>query len=110
MFGECDANFNESNTNKDCIPMTFRDIAQNGIEKQCDFVICSYEIYLFKKSVLPMLLYRICKVSNNLIIPTPHKKQNCNGEFFKEIKRLKQGRTSIIWYKNNMVNESFCFM
>jgi hypothetical protein len=67
--------------------MTFRDIAQNGIEKQCDFVICSYAMHLFEKFILQMLLYRISEASNDLIIPTPHKKQNCNGEFFKQIKR-----------------------
>lgn len=57
-----------------------------------------------------MLFNRISELNNNLVIITPHTKQNCNGEFFREIKRMKKEHTSIEWYKINMVNESICFM
>ena len=112
MFRECSVEeidpytkgLYEKNTGNSCIPMTFKDIVQNGIEKRYDFVICSYAMHLCEKSMLPMLLYRIGEVSNNLVIITPHKKPNCNGNFFREIKRMKKERTSIVWYKINMVS------
>lgn len=112
MFRECSVEgidpytkgLYEKNTGNSCIPMTFKDIVQNGIGKRYDFVICSYAMHLCEKSMLPMLLYRIGEVSNNLVIITPHKKPNCNGNFFREIKRMKKERTSIVWYKINMVS------
>ena len=84
--------------------MTFKDIVQNGIGKRYDFVICPYAMHLCEKSTLPIINYRIGQVSNNLVIITPHKKSNCNGNFFIEIKRMKKERTSIVWYKINMVS------
>lgn len=84
--------------------MTFKDIVQNGIGKRYDFVICSYAMHLYEKSMLPMLLYRIGEISYNLVIITPHKKPNCNGGFFREIKRMKKERTCIVWYRINMVS------
>lgn len=118
MFCECDVNgidpytkeLYEANTNNDCVKMTFKDIVVKGIGKPYDFVICSYAMHLCEKSMLPMLLYRISEVTNNLVIITPHKKPNCNGEFFRELKRMKKERTSIVWYKSNIVNESIYFM
>lgn len=112
MFRECSVEgidpytkgIYEKNTGNSCIPMTFKDIVQNGIGKRYDFVICSYAMHLCEKSMLPMLLYRIGEVSNNLVIITPHKKPDCNGDFFREIKRMKKERTSIVWYRSNMVN------
>ncbi|SDA48543.1 Methyltransferase domain-containing protein [Methanobrevibacter millerae] len=90
----------EANTNNNCREMTFKDIVQHGLERQYDFVICSYAMHLCEKSMLPMLLYRISESSDNLVIITPHKKPNCNGDFFKESKRMKKERTLMIWYKN----------
>ncbi len=112
MFGECKVegvdpythDLYMANTNNNCIKMTFKDIVQNGFESKYDFVICSYAMHLCEKSMLPMLLYRISEASNNLIIITPHKKPDCNGEFFRESKRMKKERTSIILYKKHIVN------
>lgn len=94
----------EANTGNDCIPMTFKDIVENGIGKEYDFVICSYAMHLCEKSMLPMLLYRIGEVSDNLIIVTPHKKPDCNGNFFKEVSRIKKERRTIVLYKNRLSN------
>ena len=94
----------EANTGNDCIPMTFKDIVENGIGKEYDFVICSYAMHLCEKSMLPMLLYRIGEVSDNLIILTPHKKPDCNGNFFKEVSRIKKERRTIVLYKNRLSN------
>ena len=112
MFVECDVEgidpytkkLYEANTGNDCVEMTFKDIVQKGIAKHYDFVICSYAMHLCEKSMLPMLLYRISEASDNLVIITPHKKPNCNGDFFKEIRRMKKERTSIVWYRNNWVS------
>ena len=92
----------EANTNNRCIQMTFKDIVENGIGKRYDFVICSYAMHLCEKSMLPMLLYRICEVSDNLIIITPHKKPKCSGDFFREVSRIKKERSTIILYKNRL--------
>lgn len=112
MFSECNVDgvdpftkeLYEANTNNNCIEMTFKDIVQNGFENRYDFVICSYAMHLCERSMLPMLLYWISEASNNLIIITPHKKPDCNGEFFKEAKRMKKERTSIILYEKHMAN------
>jgi SAM-dependent methyltransferase len=98
------------NTRNNCIQMSFKDIVRFGLGKRYDFIICSYAMHLCEPSMLAMLLYRIAESSNNLIIITPHKKPNCDGEFFKERTRMKKERTSIVWYESKIFNESFCFM
>lgn len=92
----------EKNTNNRCIQMTFKDIVRFGLEKSYDNVICSYALHLCEKSMLPMLLYQISQASNNLFVVTPHKKPNCDGEFFKEKDRIKKERTTIVWYESTM--------
>ncbi len=92
----------EKNTNNNCIEMTFKDIVCRGLEKSYDNVICSYALHLCEKTMLPMLLCRISEVSNNLFVITPHKKPNCDGEFFKEKERMKKERTTIIWYESRI--------
>ncbi|WP_405284248.1 hypothetical protein [Methanobrevibacter sp.] len=90
----------KKNTNNSCIPRPSKIL----FKMELDFVICSYAMHLCKKSILPILLYRIGEISNNRVIITPHKKPNCNGGFFREIKRMKKERTSIVWYRSKMVS------
>lgn len=90
----------EKNTGNDCIAMTFKDIVRFGLEKHYDNVICSYALHLCERSMLPVLLYQISQASNNLFVVTPHKKPNCDGDFFKEKARMKKERTSIVWYES----------
>lgn len=92
----------EENTHNRCIQMTFKDIVQFGLEKDYDYIICSYAMHLCEKSMLPMLLYQLGVSTRNLIILTPHKKPDCRGPFFKEHKRLKYERTRMIWYESNI--------
>ncbi|WP_462315715.1 class I SAM-dependent methyltransferase [Methanobrevibacter sp.] len=94
----------EANTGNDCIRMTFKDIVEEGIGKRYDFVVCSYAMHLCERSMLPMLLYRICEVTGNLIVITPHKKPDCNGDFFREISRIKKERSTMVLYENRIFN------
>lgn len=90
----------EQNTGNHCIEMTFKDIVRFGLEKHYDNVICSYALHLCERSMLPMLLYQISRASNNLFVITPHKKPDCDGDFFNRKASLKKERTSIVWYES----------
>lgn len=92
-------NLYEAKTNNKCKSMTFKDIVKKGINEKYDYVISSFGMHLCEESMLPMLLYRLSQISENLIIITPHKRPNCNGNYFKEIKRMKLDKVSIIHYK-----------
>jgi 2-polyprenyl-3-methyl-5-hydroxy-6-metoxy-1,4-benzoquinol methylase len=64
----------KSKTNKDCIELNFKDIANGKLKEQFDVIFCSFALHLAEESLLPNILYNLSQISNNLVILTPHKK------------------------------------
>lgn len=63
-------------------PLSFKDIVVGKLPKSCntcDTIICSYAMHLCEESMLPSLLWQIGRISDRLIIITPHKRPECNG-------------------------------
>lgn len=63
------------NTGLECLKMDFKDIVCGALKnKRYDTIICSFAMHLCEQSMLSMLLYQLSKISDTLIILTPHKR------------------------------------
>lgn len=73
-------NLYNKNTNKDSIAYNFKDICLGKLDEyKFDTIICSYALHLCEVSMLPLVLWQLSQISNQLIIITPHKRPECNG-------------------------------
>ena len=87
-------------TGKKCRKLTFKDIVENGLNQKYNTIICSFAMHLCEESMLPMLLYRLGEVSNNLLIITPHKRPDCEGIFgWNKVDSLRINKVNMILYK-----------
>lgn len=62
-------------TNNDCLNKSFLDIVKNGLDKEYDFIICSYGLHLCDNSLKSNLLYTLSQYAKNLIVITSN--DNC---------------------------------
>lgn len=89
-------------TKKNCKTLSFKDIVENGIDSKYDTIICSFAMHLCEESMLPMLLWRLGEVSNNLLILTPHKRPECDGIYgWKKVESIKKEKVNMILYKKD---------
>lgn len=64
--------FYKEQLNLDCTNYTFNDIAFNNISfNKYDYIICSYALHLCDNSTLPLLLYKLSMITDNLVIVSP---------------------------------------
>lgn len=72
----------KKNTGKDCLIHDFKDIVNGAIENErYDTVICSFAMHLCEESMLNNLLYQLSRITNKLIILTPHKRPEIKNWF-----------------------------
>lgn len=64
-------------TDKYCYPFSFKDIAMGKLTETFDAVICSYGLHLCEKSLFPVVLWQLSRISETLIVITPNKKPDC---------------------------------
>lgn len=74
-------NLYRKSTNKECLNLSFKDLAQGKLKESFDLVICSFAMHLAEKSLLPNILYNLSIKSKRMIILTPHKKPDINMFF-----------------------------
>lgn len=70
-------NLYKKNTGYSCYSFSFLDIAQGKLSSEniyFDYIICSFALHLCPVSLLPMVLYELSRVSEKLIILSPHKR------------------------------------
>lgn len=67
-------NLYRDNIGRECLKYSFEDIAMGKLTKKYDIVICSYSLHLAQLSYLPNILYCLARISDRLIILTPHKR------------------------------------
>lgn len=89
------------NTNKECFNLSFKDIAVNGLSgKNYDTIICSYALHLCDDSMLPIVLWQLSQISNQLIIITPHKRPECDNIMgWKKVDSFKLNRVTAKLYR-----------
>lgn len=93
-------NLYEKLTNRPCMDLNFKEIVEYGINEKYDTIICSFAMHLCEESMLPMLLWRLGEISNNLLILTPHKRPDCDGIYgWKKVKSIKKDKVNMILYK-----------
>lgn len=70
------------NTDKECYIYNFKDIVNGALEnKKYDTIICSFAMHLCEESMLNNLLYQLSRITDILIILTPHKRPEINKWF-----------------------------
>lgn len=62
------------NTSKECLTLSFKEIAIGMLNYKFDLIICSFALHLAESSMLPSILYQLSLITNKLIVITPHKK------------------------------------
>lgn len=70
-----------SKTNRNCIKMSFKDIAVQGLKDRVrkgrvGCIICSFGLHLCEKSMLPDLTWRLSEISDTLVVISPTKFPN----------------------------------
>ena len=65
-------------TNKYCYPFSFKDIAMGKLTENFDVIICSFGLHLCEKSLLPVVLWQLSRISDILIVITPNKNPDCS--------------------------------
>lgn len=90
----------QQNTSRECLTLSFEDIAQGKLTQQFDSVVCSYSLHLLPSSFLPQFLYQLSLITKELIILTPHKRPEIN-QYFKEIRREKLNKTTLKVYSSS---------
>jgi len=67
-------------TGKECLPLSFLDIAQGRLQGQWDTIVCSFALHLCPESLLPQVLWQLRQVATTLVVITPHKRPDCDGK------------------------------
>ena len=74
--------FYEKETNKKCEPISFDDIIKGELDnKKYSTIICSFALHLLETSKLPIFLYKLTQISNQLLILSPHKRPEIKEEW-----------------------------
>lgn len=74
----------KTRTGNPCLKFSFDDIINGTLQSyQFDSIICSFALHLCEKSKLNTLLYQLSRISDELIILTPHKRPKVNPDFWK---------------------------
>ena len=101
------------NTNNDCYIYNFKDIVKGALEnKKYDTIICSFAMHLCEESMLNGLLYQLSRISNKLVILTPHKRPEINSwwrEIYREKILSKARKGEKITIEALPVNDGGCF-
>ena len=71
----------KSKTNKDCLNLNFKDIANGKLDEKFDVIFCSFALHLAEDSMLPNILYNLSTISDKLVVLTPHKKPDIKTFF-----------------------------
>lgn len=72
----------KKNTGKECLRYDFKDSVNGALEnRRYDTIICSFAMHLCEQSMLNNLLYQLSRISDRLIILTPHKRPEINKWF-----------------------------
>lgn len=67
-------------TGKECLSLSFLDIAQGKLEGKWDTIVCSFALHLCPESLLPQVLWQLRQVATTLIVIAPHKRPDCDGK------------------------------
>ncbi|MBS1786875.1 MAG: class I SAM-dependent methyltransferase [Acidobacteria bacterium] len=63
-------------------PFSFEDIAAGALNgRRYSVVICSFAMHLIEESWLPSLLFHLARISDSLLIVTPHKRPELKAEW-----------------------------
>lgn len=60
------------NTGLECLPLTFKDLAQGKCQKTWPLVVASFSLHLCEESLLPSLIWNLG--APRILVVTPHKK------------------------------------
>jgi len=72
----------ENETNKKCDIISFDDIIHGALDnKKYTTIICSFALHLLETSKLPIFLYKLSQISNQLLILSPHKRPEIREEW-----------------------------
>jgi len=81
----CDAyscEYYEKENNRKCQKISFDDIIKGALDnKKYDIIICSFALHLLEDSKLPIFLYKLTQISNQLLILSPHKRPEIKEEW-----------------------------
>lgn len=69
----------KKNTGKECYKYSFKDIVQGKLKDKYDTIICCFALHLCEESMLPSLLWQLGRISNKLIVISPHKRPDCDN-------------------------------
>jgi len=74
--------FYEDETNKKCDPLSFDDIINGDLDDEnYTCIVCSFALHLLEPSKLPIFLYKLSQISNQLLILSPHKRPEIKEEW-----------------------------
>jgi len=72
----------ERNIKRKCETLTFDDIIKGKLDdRHYSIVICSFAMHLLEKSKLPIFLYKLSQISDQLLIISPHKRPIVKDEW-----------------------------
>lgn len=72
----------EKETKKKCSPLSFDDIINGDLDDEhYSIVVCSFALHLLETSKLPIFLYKLSQISEQLLILSPHKKPEIREEW-----------------------------
>lgn len=91
----------KKNTGKECLRYDFKDLVNGALEnRRYDTIICCFAMHLCEQSMLSNLLYQLSRMSDRLIILTPHKRPEINKCFSLQDEVLYNRVRLRIYFKN----------
>jgi len=91
----------ELRTGNPCLRFSFDDIINGALQDmKFNSIICSFALHLCEKSKLNTLLYQLSRISNELIIITPHKRPEVNSSFWKLNSIIKENKVTLKKYES----------
>jgi 2-polyprenyl-3-methyl-5-hydroxy-6-metoxy-1,4-benzoquinol methylase len=92
-------------TNKECLNMSFDDIRKNGLGEKYDTIVCSYALHLYDTSKLPTLVWQLSRMCDNLILLSPHKKPEIGEDWGVSLRQENNiGGIRVRWFKPDIYN------
>lgn len=104
-FKGCDPNFKDiyqEKIGKECMDLSFEDIAKFGLNEKFDTIICSYSLHLCDVNFFNLLLYQLSISCNKLVVISPSKYPSINETYFKLEEYSIIERTHIRIYSSNL--------
>lgn len=93
----------EKHTGNRCISMTFDEIISGKLGGIYSTIVCSFAMHLVEESKLPMFLYALSCVSDNLVIISPHKRPIIKDDWYWELSNeVLIERVRCRYYKKNI--------